>query len=94
MFDSGGVREIEKPWQNGAELESLARFAVEEHNKKENSLLKFVRLVEAYEQMVAGPMYYFTLEATDAGTTKLYKAKVWEQPWMNFKQLQEFKLSD
>ncbi|KAI3725914.1 hypothetical protein L1987_65710 [Smallanthus sonchifolius] len=91
----GGVWEIQKPWQNGVELESLARFAVEEHNKKENSFLKFARLVKAYKQLVAGTMYYFTLEANDAGeTSKLYEAKVWVKPWIKFKQLQEFKVSD
>ncbi|KAF5821154.1 putative Cystatin domain-containing protein [Helianthus annuus] len=92
----GRIRDLPDPTQNGVELESLARFAVEEHNKKENSLLKFGRLVKTREQVVAGKMYYFTLEANDAaaGKTKVYEAKVWVKPWMNFKQLQEFKVSD
>ncbi|KAJ0610864.1 putative Cystatin domain-containing protein [Helianthus annuus] len=62
----------------------------------QNSLLKFGRLVKTREQVVAGKMYYFTLEANDAAAakTKLYEAKVWVKPWMNFKQLQEFKVSD
>ncbi|XP_076899278.1 cysteine proteinase inhibitor A-like [Bidens hawaiensis] len=88
----GGIRET--PQNNNLELESLARFAVDEHNKKENSLLKFGRLVKTRNQVVAGTMYYFTLEANDAGKTKLYDAKVWVKPWMNFKQLEEFKVSD
>ncbi|KAI3682306.1 hypothetical protein L1987_82201 [Smallanthus sonchifolius] len=87
----GGVRDV---GQNGVDLESLARFAVEQHNKKENSLLKFARLVKSKEQVVQGMLYYLTLEANDAGKTKLYEAKVWVKPWINFKELQEFKVSD
>lgn len=61
----------------------------------QNSVLKFARLVKAKEQVVAGIMYYFTLEADDeAGKTKVYEAKVWVKPWINFKELQEFKVSD
>ncbi|GFP85022.1 cysteine proteinase inhibitor 6 [Phtheirospermum japonicum] len=36
-------------------------------------------------------MYYLTLEVDDGGKTKIYEAKVWVKPWMNFKQLEEFK---
>jgi cystatin-C len=36
-------------------------------------------------------MYYLTVEAKDGETKKLYEAKVWEKPWENFKELQEFK---
>ncbi|XAR60324.1 hypothetical protein NMG60_11033646 [Bertholletia excelsa] len=77
---------------NSAEIDGLARFAVEEHNKKENSLLQFVKVVNVKQQVVAGTIYYITLEATDAGEKKVYCAKVWVKPWMNFKELQEFKL--
>lgn len=58
----------------------------------QNSLLKFSRLIKAKEQVVAGKMYYLTLEATDAaGKIKAYETKVWVKPWINFKQMQEFK---
>ncbi|KAF5937717.1 hypothetical protein HYC85_025223 [Camellia sinensis] len=77
--------------QNSAEIESIGRFAVQEHNKKENALLEFARVVKAKEQVVSGKMYHLTLEAVDAGKKKIYEAKVWVKPWMNFKQLQEFK---
>nr|6HJL_G Chain G, Affimer ADB13 [synthetic construct] len=84
------------------EIEELARFAVDEHNKKENALLEFVRVVKAKEQMFSWldweeTMYYLTLEAKDGGKKKLYEAKVWVKPallWSphgNFKELQEFK---
>ncbi|ESR45608.1 hypothetical protein CICLE_v10002346mg [Citrus x clementina] len=86
----GGVQES-RGAENSNEIESLARFAIEEHNKKENALLEFVKVVKAQEQVVAGTMHHLTVEAIDAGTKKLYEAKVWVKPWLNFKDLQEFK---
>ncbi|KAL0317847.1 UNVERIFIED_CONTAM: Cysteine proteinase inhibitor 12 [Sesamum angustifolium] len=49
------------------------------------------RVVEAREQVVAGTLHHLILEVLDAGQKKLYEAKVWVKPWMDFKQLQEFK---
>ena len=56
-----------------------------------NALLEFARVVKAEEQVVAGTLHHLTLEVIDAGRKKLYEAKVWVKPWMNFKELQEFK---
>ncbi|XP_041023331.1 cysteine proteinase inhibitor 12-like isoform X2 [Juglans microcarpa x Juglans regia] len=86
----GGVHDC-KGSQNSAEIDSLARFAVLEHNKKENTLLEFEKVLKAKEQVVSGKIYYLTLEAIDAGRKTIYEAKVWVKPWMNFMQLQEFK---
>ena len=58
----------------------------------QNGLLEFDRVLKAKEQVVAGKLYHLTLEAIDGGKKKVYEAKVWVKPWMNFKQLQEFKL--
>ncbi|OMO86051.1 Proteinase inhibitor I25, cystatin [Corchorus olitorius] len=77
--------------ENSVETENLARFAVDEHNKKENALVEFVRVVKASEQVVAGTLHHLTVEVMDAGKKKLYEAKVWVKPWLNFKELQEFK---
>ena len=49
-------------------------------------------MVNAKQQVVAGTVYYITLEVTDGGKKKVYEAKIWEKPWLNFKELQEFKL--
>jgi hypothetical protein len=57
----------------------------------QNTILEFTRVLKAKEQVVAGKLYHLTLEAIDAGKKKIYEAKVWVKPWMNFKQLQEFK---
>lgn len=48
-------------------------------------------MVKAQEQVVAGTLHHLTIEAIDAGKRKLYEAKVWVKPWLNFKELQEFK---
>ncbi|CAL5196511.1 unnamed protein product [Lathyrus oleraceus] len=77
--------------QNSAEIESLARFAVDQHNTKQNSLLEFTRVVKAREQVVAGTLHHLTLEAVDAGEKKIYEAQVWVKPWLNFKELKDFK---
>ncbi|CAL9749712.1 unnamed protein product [Musa acuminata subsp. burmannicoides] len=86
----GGLKESEGS-QNSAEIEELARFAVDEHNKKENALLEFARVVKAKEQVVTGTLHHLTVEAIDAGKKKLYEAKVWVKPWLHFKELQDFK---
>ncbi|PKU70942.1 Cysteine proteinase inhibitor 12 [Dendrobium catenatum] len=90
MVTLGGVRDVENN-QNSVEIEELARFAVDEHNREENALLEFARVVKAKEQVVAGTLHHLTLEAIDAGIKKLYEAKVWTKPWLNHKELQEFK---
>ncbi|KAL8043676.1 hypothetical protein ABFX02_08G000400 [Erythranthe guttata] len=86
MATLGGLK------HTNTEIDSLARFAVEQHNNKENALLELVRVVNAKEQVVAGSLHHLTLEVVDAaGIKKLYEAKVWVKPWMHFKELQEFK---
>jgi hypothetical protein len=90
MATLGGLRDSQGS-QNSLEIDSLARFAVDEHNKKQNALLEFARVVKAQEQVVAGTMHHLTLEAIEAGQKKIYEAKVWVKPWMNFKELQDFK---
>ncbi|KAL2239994.1 cysteine proteinase inhibitor A-like [Sesamum indicum] len=87
----GGIHPVEGA-QNSTEINDLARFAVNEQQKKENTLLEFKKVLSAKEQVVAGTMYYITLEAVEGGKSKVYEAKVWVKPWMNFKEVEEFKL--
>lgn len=91
MATLGGIKDTSASSQNSVEVDSLARFAVEEHNKKENALLEFARVVKAKEQVVAGTIHHLTVEVTEAGKKKLYEAKIWVKPWLNFKEVQEFK---
>lgn len=87
----GGVRDAPAGRENDLETIELARFAVAEHNKKANAMLEFERLVKVRQQVVAGTMYYFTVEVKEpGGGKKAYEAKVWEKPWEKFKQLQSF----
>ncbi|KAF9688813.1 hypothetical protein SADUNF_Sadunf01G0027100 [Salix dunnii] len=90
MATLGGVHESEAS-QNSVEIDSLARFAVEEHNKKENAMLEFARVVKAEEKVVSGTMHHLTIEAIEAGKKNIYEAKVWVKPWLNFMELKEFK---
>lgn len=55
-------------------------------------MLEFKKVVKVEQQVVAGTVYYITLEAMDGDKLKIYEAKVWEKPWMDFKELQDFKL--
>ncbi|XP_047306300.1 uncharacterized protein LOC124909691 [Impatiens glandulifera] len=109
----GGLRDSHTSEQNSAEIDELARFAVDDHNKKQNSLLEFVKVVKAQEQVVVGTLHprpeprteaqakkkscirhclhHLTIEAIDGGNKKLYDTKIWVKPWMNFKEVQEFK---
>ncbi|TKY46815.1 Cysteine proteinase inhibitor [Spatholobus suberectus] len=91
MAMTGGISQVEVS-QNSATIDSLARFAVDEHNKKENAVLDFVKVVNAKQQVVSGMLYYITLEAKDGEKNKVYEAKVWVKPWLDFKEVQEFKL--
>ena len=91
MATLGGIKNVEGS-ANSLEIDNLARFAVEEHNKKENTLLEFKKVVSAKQQVVAGAIYYITIEVTDGGHKKVYEAKIWEKAWQNFKEVQEFKL--
>ncbi|CAH9133208.1 unnamed protein product [Cuscuta epithymum] len=92
MATVGGISG-EKGFQNSLDVEALAQFAVSEQNKKENSNLKFEKVVSLKQQVVAGTIHHITLEATDKDSNhkKVYEAKVWEKAWMNFKELQDFK---
>nr|GMD61668.1 cysteine proteinase inhibitor A-like [Ipomoea batatas]GMD64816.1 cysteine proteinase inhibitor A-like [Ipomoea batatas]GMD69753.1 cysteine proteinase inhibitor A-like [Ipomoea batatas]GMD73674.1 cysteine proteinase inhibitor A-like [Ipomoea batatas]GME06462.1 cysteine proteinase inhibitor A-like [Ipomoea batatas] len=91
MAMTGGVSQVEG-FQNSIEFDDLARFAISEHNKKANAKLEFGKVVNVKRQVVSGTMHYITLEAADGGQKKVYEAKVWDKPWENFKEVQEFNL--
>ncbi|KAH0861025.1 hypothetical protein HID58_089286, partial [Brassica napus] len=85
----GGVRDVDAN-ANDLQVESLARFAVDEHNKKENVNLEYRRLIGAKTQVVAGTMHHLTVEVADGETKKVYEAKVLEKAWENLKKLEDF----
>lgn len=49
-------------------------------------------MISAKHQVVSGTLHHITLEANDGGNKKVYEAKVWEKSWLNFKEVQDFKL--
>ncbi|KAL2316909.1 hypothetical protein Fmac_030785 [Flemingia macrophylla] len=87
---SGGSSDVPGA-ANSVEIQELARFAVDEHNKKENGGLVFVRVISAKQQAVSGTVYYITFEAKDGETIKTYETKVWVRGWLNSRELQQFK---
>ncbi|KAF3455247.1 hypothetical protein FNV43_RR05695 [Rhamnella rubrinervis] len=84
MHMSGVITEV-KDAQNSNEIKELTSFAVDEHNKKENAQLKFMKVVSAQQQLVAGIKYYTTLEAADGDLLKVYEAEIWVKPWENLR---------
>ncbi|CAA0811861.1 Cysteine proteinase inhibitor 3, partial [Striga hermonthica] len=76
--------------ENSLEIQELARFAVAHHNDKQNVSLEYKRVTNVKRGLVAGWMYYLTLEAAEGGQNKVYEAKVWVQSWTKFKSLEKF----
>ncbi|KAL3617043.1 hypothetical protein CASFOL_039437 [Castilleja foliolosa] len=68
-----------------------AKFAVAEHNKKENTYLSLVNIVNGESQEVAGSIYRLDIFTNDA---KIYRAAVWSRPWLKFLQLRSFEEID
>lgn len=93
----GGIKRVEEHsddrYRKAAEC--AAKFAVEEHNKKEGEkgLLKFLRIVNLNVEPAAGAIYYITMAAADAsGETSHYQVKVWEKINTGY-QVQIFRLA-
>ncbi|XP_019434615.1 PREDICTED: cysteine proteinase inhibitor-like [Lupinus angustifolius] len=86
----GGVTVVEGS-ENSLEIQELALFAVQEHNKNQNTVVEFVKVISAKEQVVEGVLYYITLEAKDCESNKIYETKIWDRPWLKLKEVQEFK---
>lgn len=57
----------------------------------QNALVEFVKVTSAKKQVVSGTLYHITLEAKDGANKKVYETKVVEKPWLNSKEVIEFK---
>ncbi|CAL0307480.1 unnamed protein product [Lupinus luteus] len=86
----GGITVVEGS-ENNLEIQELARFAVEDYNKKENTNLEFVKVISAKKQVVAGVIYYIKLEAKDCESYNIYETKIFVS-LQNSKEVEEFKL--
>ncbi|KAL7200017.1 hypothetical protein ACSBR2_022179 [Camellia fascicularis] len=58
------------------EILRIARIAVKQYNRQQNTQLEFVRLLKAYKQSSVGTLFSLTLEAIDVGVKKTYFAKI------------------
>ncbi|XP_047182096.1 multicystatin-like [Vigna umbellata] len=90
---AGGITDVPGA-ANSVEIEELARFAVDNYNKKQNALLELVTVISAKQQVVSGVLYYITLEAKDGESKKVYETKVWVREWLNSKEVLEFNIVD
>ncbi|WZZ26369.1 hypothetical protein YC2023_009770 [Brassica napus] len=58
-------------------IQAVAKYAVDEHNKQITGNLVFVKIVEGKEQVVSGKTYSLTIAAKNGGAgTKNYEAVV------------------
>nr|QIC19053.1 putative REF2 [Adiantum reniforme var. sinense] len=85
----GGLQEMPTA-QNDLEVQDLGKFAVDEHNSRQNSDLEYAGIVSAHKKVVAGLMYHLKLRASSGGNVNVYEAKVWIKPWEKFKSLEHF----
>lgn len=79
-------------------IQALGRFSVEEFNRRQGNNnvygdLKFLEVVDAQQQVVAGLKYYLKVQAvTKSGETKLFDSVVVVQDWLHQKRLLGFEL--
>ncbi|KAL0727748.1 hypothetical protein Bca4012_023841 [Brassica carinata] len=73
-------------------IQAVAKFAVDEHNKQTTANLVFVKIVEGKEQVVSGKTYSLTIAAKNGTAgTKNYEAVVVERMRDHYKGLVSFK---
>ncbi|XP_014508215.1 cysteine proteinase inhibitor B [Vigna radiata var. radiata] len=79
------------------EVQDLGYFSVEEHNRRLRQALKgmaeeakFVEVVEAQKQVVAGTKYYLKISATQGGRSVMFDTVVVVQPGLASKVLLSF----
>ncbi|XP_075499345.1 cysteine proteinase inhibitor 5-like [Primulina tabacum] len=71
----------------------IGKFAVKEHNKRVNALLRFESIVKGETQIVNGINYRLIISATDALATNAesnYRVVVWDKPWKKERRLISF----
>ncbi|CAL0320409.1 unnamed protein product [Lupinus luteus] len=95
----GGKMEISEVKKN-MQVQELGKFAVEEYNKGITKLrlnggegeegLKFVEVVKAQYQVVAGVKYYLEISAMENGVHKVFNSVVVVKPWLHSKNLLNF----
>ncbi|KAJ0236711.1 Cystatin domain-containing protein [Hirschfeldia incana] len=73
-------------------IQAIAKYAVDEHNKQTTSNLVLVKIVEGKKQVVSGMRYSLTIAAKNGGAgTKNYEVVVVEGVGGHSRGLQSFK---
>ena len=72
-----------------ARLDVIAKFAISEFNKQNNSSLKLQTVVSGDMQVVGGINFRLVVDVSDGGS-KTYEAEVYEQAWLYSKILTSF----
>ncbi|KAL7616747.1 hypothetical protein Lser_V15G04175 [Lactuca serriola] len=82
-----------KPISNvtDATVVDIGKFAVDEHDLKDHTSLKFVKVVSGEIQVVAGMNYKLTIKTVNGGLENNYVAVVWVKPIQKSRQLVSFK---
>ncbi|KAL8120944.1 cysteine proteinase inhibitor B [Apium graveolens] len=87
--------------ESNQEIQQLGNYSVTEYNRQQhqsrngdggdtNGDLKFVKVVAAEKQVVAGIKYYLKIVAAKGGNKKTFDAEVVVQAWKKSKQLMSF----
>jgi len=68
---------------NPESLMDVAAFGIGEVNSRANSAFVVSKVVSAKTQVVAGKMYYLTVEVTEGDKVKQCDVNVWERLWLS-----------
>lgn len=80
---------------NDPHVIEIAEFAVAEHNKQSNSMLKLEKVLSGKTQVVAGTNFKLLINTTSTSGTgtppwRKYMAVVYERSWEGFRNLTSF----
>ncbi|CAA7014982.1 unnamed protein product [Microthlaspi erraticum] len=79
-----------------SKVDVIAKFAVSQFNKQNNTKLKFQTVVSGDLQYVQGINFRLVLHVSDEddGGRRTYEAEVYEQDWLDSRVLEYFKPVD
>ncbi|XP_022142674.1 cysteine proteinase inhibitor 1-like [Momordica charantia] len=89
---AGGYEAIKNV--NDPYIQSLGKFAVEEHNRKAKDDLKFEKVKSGLVQIVDGTNYSLQVQAIDGTVSRLYSAAVYKDLKGNLKLNQFFAMTN
>ncbi|KAL0696508.1 hypothetical protein Bca4012_063688 [Brassica carinata] len=97
LFSVMGQKEPPGPWKRITDLDdvyyvNIAKFAVNEHNKKVDDNLRFIRILEGKEQIDTGQRDYFKIGIGNSDYfAEIYEASVFDKEYKNVLTLEFFR---